>query len=106
MASKSFLKLLNMFIKNKMNVDKVSEIYKQVNTKLYFPETIGKANTRVMLTQGDREPGFLKESNKELHKRFKNSECYTFRNSGHLYPFEEVSAFDSLCIRWIECCPS
>ena len=106
MASKSFLKLLNIFMKNKMDVDKASEISKQVIAILYFPETIGKVNTRVMFTQGSREPGFLKRSNRELHERLKNSEIYTFRKSGHLYPFEEVSAFDSLCIGWIEYRPS
>ncbi len=76
-------------------------LYGETLRHLRIPEGLAAAEAPTLLLAGDREPAFLRASNREVAARLPHARALVVAAAGHLYPFETPERFEALVRRWL-----
>lgn len=95
------------FISHKVNKndpitsDMLKRIYQEVVNNTKIPQGIHGSEIPTLFIAGEKEPNFLKESNKDLNRILPNSKNILISKANHSYPWEEHYIFSEIVDSWI-----
>jgi len=89
------------FKKENISFDLYRRTMKDAIDNFVIPDELYKVKTPTLLVAGEKEPKFIKESNKDLLKVLENSKAVIIRNAKHNYYCDNYEIFNTLIRNWI-----
>lgn len=100
----TFVSFLNQKIYRKEYItsEMLKRVYKEMIAYSKIPEGLNKTNLPILLIAGEKEPEFLKRSNRDLLHICQQAKEITILKAKHDYPWIENQLFNDIVYAWMD----